>query len=146
MYRDDTKIVLTIMRNWYPFLFLFLCSFLKTQDLNSSLNGTWFFESMTTITRAEREEVSIVYADQKNVESLSFNQSGSLYFNGITNGVKNDGTGSWFSEEKSLNIIVDTDTTRSTYKITDGFLTLIITENESDEYYGFSTILKYKKN
>ena len=145
MYRDFTKIVLIVMRNLYPLIFVLTCSIIKAQNIATSINGTWIFESMTTITKAEREEVKIVYADQKNLESLSFNQSGSLYFNGVTGGVKNDGSGLWATKENNLTIIVDADTTKSTYEIVDSFLTLIITEKESDEYYGFSTILKYKK-
>lgn len=145
MYRDFTKIVLIVMRNLYPLIFVLTCSIIKAQNIATSINGTWIFESMTTITKAEREEVKIVYADQKNLESLSFNQSGSLYFNGVTGGVKNDGSGLWATKENNLTIIVDADTTNSTYEIVDSFLTLIITEKESDEYYGFSTILKYKK-
>ena len=145
MYRDFTKIVLIVMRNLYPLIFVLTCSIIKAQSIATSINGTWIFESMTTITKAEREEVKIVYADQKNLESLSFNQSGSLYFNGVTGGVKNDGSGLWATKENNLTIIVDADTTNLTYEIVDSFLTLIITEKESDEYYGFSTILKYKK-
>lgn len=145
MYRDFTKIVLIVMRNLYPLIFVLTCSIIKAQNIATSISGTWIFESMTTITKAEREEVKIVYADQKNLESLSFNQSGSLYFNGVTGGVKNDGSGLWATKENNLTIIVDADTTKSTYEIVDSFLTLIITEKESDEYYGFSTILKYKK-
>tara|TARA_B110000014_G_C20079052_1_gene563576 strand:- start:859 stop:1311 length:453 start_codon:yes stop_codon:yes gene_type:complete len=145
MYRDFTKIVLIVMRNLYPLIFVLTCSIIKAQNIATSISGTWIFESMTTITKAEREEVKIVYADQKNLESLSFNQSGSLYFNGVTGGVKNDGSGLWATKENNLTIIVDADTTNLTYEIVDSFLTLIITEKESDEYYGFSTILKYKK-
>ena len=145
MYRDFTKIVLIVMRNLYPLIFVLTCSIIKAQNIATSISGTWIFESMTTITKAEREEVKIVYADQKNLESLSFNQSGFLYFNGVTSGVKNDGSGLWATKENNLTIIVDADTTNLTYEIVDSFLTLIITEKESDEYYGFSTILKYKK-
>ena len=146
MYRDFTKMILPIMRNLYPLIFLLMFSIMKSQEIAPPINGTWVFESMTTITRAEREEVKIVYADQNNLESLSFNQSGSLYFNGVTNGVRNEGSGSWTMVKNNLVIIVDSDTTKSTYEVLGSFLTLIITEKESEEYYGFSTILKYKKS
>jgi len=40
---------------------------LLSQNNNSSLQGEWIFESMTTITKAAREEITIVYKDKNNV-------------------------------------------------------------------------------
>jgi len=58
----------------FHILILFICcSFLEAQNNHSELFGTWVFESMTTITNAAREEITIVYKDKKNIETLSFN-------------------------------------------------------------------------
>jgi hypothetical protein len=125
-------------------LLLFICcSFLEAQNNHSELFGTWVFESMTTITNAAREEITIVYKDKKNVETLSFNKSGAIYYNVINDGIQNDGAGVWFAQEGYLTIIVDADTTYGTYEIEDNFLTIITIAEESNEHFGFTTILKY---
>ena len=129
----------------FHILILFICcSFLEAQNNHSELFGTWVFESMTTITNAAREEITIVYKDKKNIETLSFNKSGAIYYNVINDGIQNDGCGVWFAQEGYLTIIVKADTTYGTYEIEDDFLTIITREEESDEHFGFSTILKYK--
>ena len=120
------------------------CSFLEAQNNHSELFGTWVFESMTTITNAAREEITIVYKDKKNIETLSFNKSGAIYYNVINDGIQNDGSGVWFAQEGYLTIIVDVDTTYGTYEIEDNALTIITREEETNEYFGFTTILKYK--
>ena len=129
----------------FHILILFICySFLEAQNNYSELFGTWIFESMTTITNAAREEITIVYKDKKNIETLSFNKSGAIYYSVINDGIQNDGSGVWFAQEGYLTIIVEADTTYGTYEIEDNFLTIITREEESDEHFGFSTILKYK--
>ena len=129
----------------FHILILFICcSFLEAQNNHSELFGTWVFESMTTITNAAREEITIVYKDKKNIETLSFNKSGAIYYSVINDGIQNDGSGVWFAQEGYLTIIVEADTTYGTYEIEDNFLTIITRAEESDEHFGFSTILKYK--
>ena len=51
------------------------------------LIGSWVFESMTTITKAQREEIRIVYKDSKNIETLSFDESGSISYNVLNDGI-----------------------------------------------------------
>ena len=132
------------MKIFHILILLICCSFLEAQNNHSNLFGTWIFESMTTITNAAREEITIVYKDKKNIETLSFNKSGAIYYNVINDGIQNDGSGVWFAQEGYLTIIVKADTTYGTYEIEDNFLTIITREEESDEHFGFSTILKYK--
>ena len=36
----------------------------------------WIFQSMTTLTKAQREEITVVYKDENNIETLSFDYSG----------------------------------------------------------------------
>ena len=127
---------------------LLLISFsviLQAQSNQTTLLGTWVFQSMTTITKAQREEITIVYKDQNNVETLSFNESGSIGYNVMNDGIQKKGTGIWYAEEKYITIIVDSDTTYGTYEFQDNELIIITSELESEEYYGYSTILKYIK-
>ena len=43
--------------------------------------GKWIFQSMITITKAQREEITIVYKDENNIETLYFDDSSSLSIN-----------------------------------------------------------------
>ena len=127
---------------------LLLISFfviLQAQSNQTTLLGTWVFQSMTTITKAQREEITIVYKDQNNVETLSFNESGSIGYNVMNDGIEKNGAGIWYAEEEYITIIVDSDTTYGTYEFQDNELIIITSELESEEYYGYSTILKYIK-
>ena len=127
---------------------LLLISFsviLQAQSNQITLLGTWVFQSMTTITEAQREEITIVYKDENNVETLSFNESGSIGYNVMNDGIEKNGAGIWYAEEEYITIIVDSDTTYGTYEFQDNELIIITSELESEEYYGYSTILKYIK-
>ena len=48
----------------------------------------WIFQSMTTITKSQREEITIVYKDENNIETLSFDDYGEIVYNVINDGVK----------------------------------------------------------
>ena len=119
-------------------------SLLCAQNSEYSLIGEWIFESMTTITKAEREEITILYNDENNLETLSFKNSGAIKYNVMNEGVKKLGSGVWYSEDPYITIIVEKDTTYGTYQIENNVLSIIVTEDESEEYYGYSTILKYR--
>ena len=110
------------------------------------LLGAWAFESMTTIKKAKREEITILYKDNKNIETLHFKDSGAINYDVINDGIKKNGVGIWFSDENHLTIIVDSDTTYGTFTIDKNTLTLVISAEETDKEYGYSTILKYIKN
>ena len=107
------------------------------------LIGSWVFESMTTITKAQREEIKIVYKDSKNIETLSFDESGSISYNVLNDGIEQKGDGIWFAELEYLTIIVGTDTTYGTYKIEKNNLTILIDTEETQSNYGYSTVRKY---
>ena len=51
----------------------------------------------------------------------------------------------WYADQSYVSIIVDLDTACGTYEIENSFLTIIMTEKDSDEYYGNRTILKYSR-
>ena len=112
---------------------------------DSTLMGKWVFQSMTTITKAEREEITIVYQDEKNLETLTFQESGAIIYNVMNDGIKKTGRGVWYSDDEYVTIIVESDTTYGTFEVEDGSLTIIMSEDESDKFYGYSTILKYSR-
>lgn len=105
--------------------------------------GKSIFQSMTSITKSKREEITIVCKDKSNIETLSFDDSGEIVYDVMNDGVNKTGHGVWYAYQSYVFIIVDSDISHSTYEIENGFLTIITTEEESDEYYGNSTILKY---
>ncbi len=129
----------------YSILLVFLISLLFPQN-PSEILGFWLFESMTTITKGKREEITILYKDDKNIESLEFKKNGSIIFDVLNDGIKKTGKGVWYADETNVAIIVDSDTTYGRYEITGKSLTIITNEEETKEYYGYSTILKYQKN
>ena len=96
---------------------------------------------MTTVTKAQREEITIVYKDENNIETLSFDYSGKIMYNVMNHGVKKTGRGVWCADQSYVSIIVDLDTTCVTYEIKNSFLTI----NTTDEYYDNRTILKYSR-
>lgn len=116
-----------------------------SQVMDSTLVGKWVFQSMTTITKAAREEITIVYKDEKNLETLTFQESGAIIYNVTNDGIKKTGRGVWYSDNAYVTIIVESDTTYGTFEIEGGSLTIITSEDESDEFYGYSTILKYSR-
>ena len=63
----------------------------------------------------------------------------------MNDGIEKNGTGTWYAEDTYMTIIVDSDTTYGTYTLQDNELTIITSAMESEEYYGYSTILKYIK-
>ena len=118
--------------------------FNKSSVLNhKKILGSWMFESMTTIKKAKREEITILYKDKKNLETLKFEDSGAINFNVINDGIEKNGKGIWFAEDNYLTIIVESDTTYGTYSVDGNTLMLIINAEETENTYGYSTILKY---
>ena len=133
------------MKKFITTSFLIAITVQYAQDKGSSILGEWIFQSMTTITKAQREEITIVYKDEKNVETLTFDESGEIAYNVTNDGIKKTGRGVWYSGDSYVTIIVESDTTYGTLQIEDGSLTIITSEEESDEFYGYSTILKYSR-
>ena len=91
----------------------------------------WIFQSMTTVTKAQREEITIVYKDEYNIETLSFDDSGKIVYNVMNDGVRKTGRGVWYADQSYVSIIVDLDPTYGTYEIENSFLTIIMTKQES---------------
>ena len=99
---------------------------------------------MTTITKAQREEITILYKDKDINETISID-SGEIVHNVINDGVKKTGLGVWHADQSYVSVIVDLDTTYGTHEIENSFLTIVTTEKKSDEYYGNRTTLKYSR-
>ena len=115
----------------------------KYEHLN--LINKWTFESMETITYTEEEKSEIVFKDDDNSETLSFHKSGSISYLTLVNGEMKKGRGIWLVKDNLLKIIADADTIYATYQIRGDFLTITTSKDESEEFYGYKTIMKYKK-
>tara|TARA_B100001750_G_scaffold168131_1_gene136570 strand:+ start:95 stop:517 length:423 start_codon:yes stop_codon:yes gene_type:complete len=109
------------------------------------LINKWTFESMETITYTEKEESEIVVKDDDNSETLSFHKSGSISYLTLVNGEMKKGRGIWLVKDNLLKILADADTIYATYQIKGDFLTITTSKDESEEFYGYKTIMKYKK-
>ena len=135
-------------------LFLLFCGLLllgnqssfkiKSKFSHLKLIDEWVFLSMETITYNEEEEREVVTQGEKNVETLSFHRSGSISFASLNNGKEKKGRGLWLIKNENIRIIALEDTIDATYSIDNGILTLTTFEKETDEFYGFTSIVKYK--
>jgi len=112
---------------------------------NLKLINKWTFESMETTTFAETEEKEIVYKDEDNIETLTFHRSGSMSFVSLDDGNQKKGRGIWFVNNDLLRIIADSDTVDATYQIKNNILTIITNEEESEDFYGYKSIVRYLK-
>ena len=110
---------------------------------HQKLLGVWAFESMTTIRNAKRQEITILYKDKKNIETLQFETSGAIKYDVLNDGIEKNGNGIWFADDSHLTIIVESDTTYGTFSIDENILTLVVNAEETDKLYGYSTIIKY---
>ena len=110
---------------------------------HQNLLGVWAFDSMTTIRKAKRQEITILYKDKKNIETLQFENSGAIKYDVLNDGIEKNGDGIWFADDSHLTIIVESDTTYGTFSIDENILTLVINSEETNNLYGYSTIIKY---
>lgn len=134
--------------------FYFLCIMLLLGNQNSfkikskykhlKLIDEWVFISMETITRNDEDERELVMQDKNNVETLSFHRSGSMSYVSMKNGKEKKGRGLWLIKDENIRIIASTDTIDATYSIENRILTLTTSEQESEEFYGYTSVVKYK--
>ena len=135
-------------------LFLLFCSLVlqgnqrsfkvKSKFSHLKLIDNWVFLSMETITYSEEEEREVVVQDEKNVETLSFHRSGSMSFVSMKNGKEKKGRGLWLIKDENVRIIAMKNTIDAVYNIDNGILALTTSEKATDEFYGFTSIVKYK--
>ena len=119
---------------------------IKSKFSHLKLIDDWVFLSMETITYNEEEEREVVVQDEKNVETLSFHRSGSMSFVSMKNGKEKKGRGLWLIKDENIRIIAMKDTIDAVYNIDNRILTLTTFEKATDEFYGFTSIVKYKNN
>ncbi len=119
---------------------------IKSKFIHLKLIDDWVFLSMETITYNEEEEREVVIQGEKNEETLSFHRSGSMSFVSISNGKEKKGRGLWLIKDENIRIIAMKDTIDANYNIDNGILTLTTSEKATDEFYGFTSIIKYKNN
>ena len=117
---------------------------LRSKYKHLKLINDWVFLSMETVTYNEEEERDVVVKGEKNVETLSFHRSGSMSYVSMIDGEENKGRGLWLIKDENIRIIALTDTIDATYNIDNGILTLTTSEEESEEFYGYTSIVKYK--
>ena len=122
-----------MMKRVFLISFLTIFQFSYSQSNSMLILGKWIFQSMTTITKAQREEITIVYKDENNIETLSFDDSGEMVYDVMNDGVNKTGRGVWYADQSYVSMVVDLDTTFGTYGIESSFLTIIPPEEESDE-------------
>ena len=117
---------------------------LRSKYKHLKLINDWVFLSMETVTYNKEEERDVVVKGEKNVETLSFHRSGSMSYVSMIDGEENKGRGLWLIKDENIRIIALTDTIDATYNIDNGILTLTTSEEESEEFYGYTSIVKYK--
>ena len=115
----------------------------KYNSSNLKLLNEWIFQSMETITYGEREESKTIFRNDTNQETLTFKKSGEIIYFSDFDGNKNTGKGNWLVKDDSLSIISKEDTINASYKILNNTLSIITIDKETDEFYGFKTIMKY---
>lgn len=93
------------MKLFITTLLLTIITITYAQDEESSVLGKWIFQSMSPITKVEREEITIVYKNENNVESLTFDESDNLTYNVTSAGIEKTGRGFWCSDGLHLTII-----------------------------------------
>jgi hypothetical protein len=99
---------------------------------------------MTTITKAKREKITILYQDENNFETLTFKSSNILEYYIINDGIQHNGLAKWSLSDKNLTIISGKDTTKSFIKIEDSSLSIITKEYDPLTNLNFTTIIKYE--
>ena len=62
----------------------------------------------------------------------------------MIDGEEKKGRRLWLIKDEKIRIIALTDTIDATYDIDNGILTLTTSEKESEEFYGYTSIVKYK--
>jgi len=132
--------------NFYILLFLAIISFdqLFSQDQLKLTGGSWLFKSMTTITKAKREKISILYQDENNFETLTFRSPDILEYYVINDGIEHIGLAKWSLLGNNLTLVSGKDITESFIEVEDSFLNIITKEYDPVTNYTFTTIIKYE--
>ena len=118
---------------------------LKSKYKHLKLIADWVFLSMETTTYNEEKDKDIVMQSDGTVATLSFHRSGSMSYFFMSKGKEEKGRGIWMVKDEKIKIMALEDTIQATYSMDNGILTLITSENETEDVYGYTSIVKYKK-
>ena len=132
--------------NFYILLFITIISFeeLFSQDQLKLTDNSWLFKSMTTITKAKREKITILYQDENNFETLTFKSPDILEYYIINDGIEHNGLAKWSLIDKNLTIISGKETTESFIEINDSSLSIITKDYNPLTSHNLTTIIKYE--
>ena len=132
--------------NFYILLFIAIISFedLFSQDQLKLTDNSWLFKSMTTITKAKREKITILYQDENNFETLTFKSPDILEYYVINDGIEHNGLAKWSLIDKNLTIISGKETTESFIEINDSSLSIITKDYNPLTSHNLTTIIKYE--
>ena len=138
------------MKNNYKFYIFLLINIISFEQLFSQnalklTENSWLFKSMTTITKAKREKISILYQDENNFETLTFRSPDILEYYIINDGIEHNGLAKWSLINKNLTIISGRETIESFIEIDGSFLSIITKDYDPLTNYTFTTIIKYEK-
>ena len=132
--------------NFHILLVLTVISFdqIFSQDQLKLTENSWLFKSMTTITKAKREKISILYQDENNFETLTFKSPDILEYYVVNDGIEHNGLTKWSLIDKNLTIISGNDITESFIEVEGSFLNIITKEYDPVSSHTFTTIIKYE--
>jgi len=132
--------------NFYILLFIAIISFeeLFSQNQLRLTDNSWLFKSMTTITKAKREKITILYQDENNFETLTFKSPDILEYYIINDGIEHNGLAKWSLIDKNLTIISGKETTESFIEINDSSLSIITKDYNPLTSHNLITIIKYE--
>ena len=132
--------------NFYILLFIAIISFeeLFSQNQLRLTDNSWLFKSMTTITKAKREKITILYQDENNFETLTFRSPDILEYYIINDGIEHNGLAKWSLIDKNLTIISGKETTESFIEINDSSLSIITKDYNPLTSHNLITIIKYE--
>ena len=119
---------------------------IKSKYHHLKLINEWIFLSMETLTKNESKSKEIIYADENNVETLSFHRSGSISYNSFSKGESIKGRGKWMvNRYDGLRIIAESDTIDTNYIIEKDTLTIFTVEENGIDTKENKNVIRYKK-
>ena len=100
----------------------------------------------TTTFVGNETNTEIISKANDNTEVLSFHRSGSMSYISLEGGEQKKGRGTWLIKDQYIRIISKSDTIDATYKIEGNILTLTTSEEESEDFYGYTSVVQYQKD
>ena len=115
------------------------------QGKDREIVGSWEYQTMTTIYSSDPQDIITTNKGDHYRETFTFLEDGVFSYRGVYDGIEDAGLGIWDTEKGKLIFNIKEEKTIGNYEINQNILTLIINDRETNEYYGSSSVLKYKK-